>query len=98
MLKPLEDRVILKPEKEKEQVTTSGLVIANSMKDDSNIAVVLAVGIGRVLPNGERAEMEVKVGDRVLFDQFAVKPFKNGAEELLVIYTRDILAVIDGED
>jgi len=93
-MKPLEDRVILKPIKNAEEKTTSGLILSN-MKDDPNQATVIAVGPGRVLPSGVRLEPDVKVGDVVMFDQFAVRPFDEGGEEYLSIFSKDIIAIIE---
>ena len=97
MIRPLEDRVVLKKEKQVEEKTLSGLIIPGS-KDDSNEALVVAVGEGRVLPNGNRVPMDVKVGDKVIFNIFAVQKVDYQNEEYIVIFTKDILAVIDGQD
>jgi len=97
MIRPLEDRVVLKKEKQVEEKTLSGLIIPGS-KDDSNEAEVIAVGEGRVLPNGNRVPMDVKVGDKVIFNIFAVQKVDYKNEEYLVVFTKDILAVIDGQD
>ena len=95
MIKPLEDRIIISPIKEKESKTESGLVLASSSKDDPNIATVVAVGPGRVLPSGVQLDPDVKVGDKVVFDQFAVKMFDYKNEEYLSIYSKDIIAIIE---
>jgi chaperonin GroES len=97
MIRPLEDRVVLKKEKQVEEKTISGLIIPGS-KDDSNEAEVVSVGEGRILPNGNRVPMDVKVGDKVIFNIFAVQKVDYQNEEYLVVFTKDILAVIDGQD
>jgi chaperonin GroES len=94
MIRPLEDRVVLKKKKQAEEKTISGLIIPGS-KDDSNEAEVVAIGEGRILPNGKRVPMDVKIGDKVIFNIFAVQKVDYQNEEYLVIYTKDILAVID---
>ena len=66
MLKPLGNRVIIE-RKEQEQTTKSGIVLTDSAKEKSNEGIVVAVGTGRVLDNGEKVAPEVKEGDRVVF-------------------------------
>lgn len=70
MLKPLGNRVIIE-RKEQEQTTKSGIVLTDSAKEKSNEGIVVAVGTGRVLDNGEKVAPEVKEGDRVVFQEYA---------------------------
>jgi chaperonin GroES len=93
MFTPLEDRVILKVEKEEDQVSNSGLILAGS-KQKTNIAEVVAVGPGRVLPSGVRLEPDVAVGDRVVYTPMAVQNFEHNGEEYMTIFSRDILAIV----
>lgn len=64
-LVPLDDRVLLQFEAEEKQ-TKSGLVLPDSSREEQYIALVLAIGLGKLLDSGERGRMSVKVGDRVL--------------------------------
>lgn len=97
MITPLEDRVILKQEKIVEEKTNFGLILTNASADNDNKAKVVAVGPGRILPNGVQLEMDVKVGDTVVFNPLAVQYFDFETEEYMVIFSKDILAVIGEE-
>ena len=93
-IKPLEDRVVVKP-LEAEQTTTSGLVIPDTAKEKPQEGEVVAVGAGRFNDKGERVPMDVQVGDKVVFSKYGGTELKYGNEEFLVLGTRDILAVIN---
>ena len=92
-LQPIADRVVVKPV-QKEEMTKSGLIIPDTAKEKPQEGEVIAVGVGKLLDNGKRAEMEVKVGDRVLFAKYGGTEFKLDGDELLVLRESDILAVI----
>ena len=92
-LKPLGDRVIVKPS-EKEAMTKSGIVLPDTASEKPQEGSVLAVGPGRVLDNGKRIEMDVKAGDKVLFAKYAGTEVKLDGEDYLVIRETDLLAVI----
>jgi chaperonin GroES len=94
-MKALEDRIIIKKEKKTEEKTTSGFVLTKTNSDADNQGIVVEVGPGRILPNRIQIEPDVKVGDRVVFDPFAVQYFDYENEEYLVIFSKDILAVIE---
>ena len=90
---PLGDRVILQ-RAEAEEKTAGGILLPESAKDKPKEGRVIAVGDGRVLDSGERQEMTVKVGDRVLFTSYAGTEVKYQGEEFLIMAESDILAVI----
>lgn len=92
-LKPLGDRVVVKP-LSREEVTKSGIVLPDTAKEKPQEGSVIAVGPGRVLDSGQRIAMELKVGDRVLFAKYAGTEFKREDEELLILSEKDILAVV----
>src|ERR1700730_662705 len=92
-LKPLGDRVIVKPS-EKEAMTKSGIVLPDTASEKPQEGAVLAVGPGRVLDNGKRVEMDVKTGDKVLFAKYAGTEVKLDGEDYLVIREADLLAVV----
>ena len=94
MLKPLGNRVIIE-RKEQEQTTKSGIVITDSAKEKSNEGIVVAVGTGRVLDNGEKVAPEVKEGDRVVFQEYAGSEVKRGDETYLILNVEDLLAIIE---
>lgn len=94
MLKPLGNRVIIE-RKEQEQTTKSGIVLTDSAKEKSNEGIVVAVGTGRVLDNGEKVAPEVKEGDRVVFQEYAGSEVKHGDETYLILNVEDLLAIIE---
>lgn len=94
MLKPIGNRVVIE-KKEREQTTKSGIVLTDSAKEKSNEGEVVAVGTGRVLDNGQRVEPEVRVGDRVVFQQYAGTEVKRGETTYLVLNEDEILAIIE---
>ena len=93
-IQPLGDRVVVERE-EAEERTAGGIVLPDSAKDKPSRGTVLAVGDGRVLDDGSRAPLQVKVGDKVLFTSYAPEVIKLHEEELLLMREEDILAVID---
>ncbi|MGP9538749.1 co-chaperone GroES [Brachybacterium sp. AOP43-C2-M15] len=93
-IKPLEDRVVVKP-LEAEQTTASGLVIPDTAKEKPQEGEVVAVGAGRFDDKGERVPMDVTVGDKVVFSKYGGTELKYGNEEFLVLGARDILAIIE---
>jgi chaperonin GroES len=93
-LQPLHDRVIVK-RLEKKHRTAGGLVIPDTAAEQPNQGEVIAVGSGKVLPDGRVLPLDVKVGDRVLFGKYAEQTVKIGGEELLMLREEDIMAVIE---
>src|SRR5213592_2953912 len=92
-LKPLGDRVIVKP-KAKEEVTRSGIVLPDTANEKPQEGSVLSVGPGRVLDSGTRVEMDVKAGDSVLFARYAGSEVKLEGDDYLVIRESDLLAIV----
>lgn len=92
-LQPLGDRVVIERE-ESEAITAGGIVLPDSAKDKPSRGKVVSVGDGRLLKNGTRVPLQVKVGNRVLFSSYAPESFKFGDEELLLMREEDILAII----
>jgi len=95
-IKPLFDRVILKPIQNKNQ-TASGIYIPEDSSEKPHLAKVVAVGEGGLI-DGNQVEMKVKVGDKVLFSKFAGIEYKVEKEEFLIIRQGDILAVVEKEN
>jgi chaperonin GroES len=95
VLKPLEDRIVVKP-LEAEQTTASGLVIPDTAKEKPQEGEVLAVGPGRFDDSGaKRVPVDVKVGDVVLYSKYGGTEVKYSGEEYLVLSARDVLAIIE---
>ncbi|MCL1975054.1 MAG: co-chaperone GroES [Firmicutes bacterium] len=93
-IKPLGDRVLIK-QIDSEEITKGGIVLPDTAKEKPQEGEVLAIGPGKLLDNGERAPMEVKVGDRVLFAKYAGSEIKQGGEDYMILNSeRDILAII----
>jgi chaperonin GroES len=92
MLRPLGDRVIVKV-LEAEEKTKGGIILPDTAKDRPQEGEVVAVGSGRILENGERVPLEVKVGDRVVFSKYGGTEVKIDDEEYLIIRESDLLAV-----
>lgn len=92
-LQPLADRVVLKV-KEAATKTQSGLFMPETSQEKSPEAVVVAVGPGAVSANGTVIPMTVKVGDTVIYADFAGKEITAGGESYLIVREADILAII----
>jgi len=92
-IRPVGDRVVVKPAA-KEEITKSGIVIPDTAKEKPQEGTVVAVGSGRLLDNGDRAPIDVREGDRILFAKYGRTEFKLDGEEYLVLKENDILAII----
>jgi len=93
MLKPLEDRVVLKM-CETEETTKSGIILAGSAKEKPQTAEVMEVGPG--IEAGEKqVKMLVKKGDKVIVSKYAGTEVKYNGEELMIVKQSDILAIVD---
>src|SRR5713101_4116511 len=92
-LRPLGDRVVVKPSG-KEERTKSGIVLPDTAKEKPQEGTVEAVGTGRILDNGTKVPMELKVGDKVLYAKYAGNEFKVDEVEYLIVSEKDVLAVL----
>jgi chaperonin GroES len=92
-IRPLQDRVVVKRLEEKETVR-GGIVIPDTAKEKPQEGEVIAVGNGKVLNNGNRVPMDVKVGDRILFGKYAGSEVKLDGAEVLIMREEDILGVL----
>lgn len=94
-IKPLNDKIIIKPITE-DEVTKSGIVLPDTVdKEKPEKGEVVAAGPGKLLDNGQRAPMSVKVGDKVMFKKYGPDEIKVGDEELLVISEEDIIGILE---
>lgn len=93
-IRPLHDRVVVR-RKEEETTTASGIVLPGSAQEKPNQGEVVAVGKGRISQSGDIQPMDVKVGDVVLFGQYAGNTVKVDGEELMIMSESDILGVIE---
>jgi chaperonin GroES len=93
-LKPLEDRIVVKPSEE-EQTTVSGIVIPDTAKEKPQEGKVVAVGPGRYNEDGdERIPLDIEVGDTVIYSKYGGTEVKVEAEDYLILSGRDVLAVV----
>ena len=92
-LKPLGSNVIVKPTP-REEMTKSGIVLPDTAKEKPQEGKIIAVGPGKILEDGKREAIDVKVGDKVLYAKYAGTEFKVDGEELLIVSQKDILAVV----
>lgn len=93
-IKPLEDRIVVKA-LEAEQTTASGLVIPDTAKEKPQEGEVIAVGPGRTADNGSRVELDIKVGDTVVYSKYGGTEVKYGGEDYLILNARDVLASVE---
>jgi chaperonin GroES len=93
-LKPLGDRVIVKPSEAEEQ-TKSGLVIPDTAKEKPQRGEVIAVGEGRLNEDGERMPIDVKVGDVVIYGKYSGQDVKVEGEEYMIMKSDDIYAIVE---
>lgn len=94
-LKPLGDRLVVKPAT-REETTKSGIMLPDTAKEKPQRGTIVAAGEGRRDDDGKRIELDVKVGDEVLFAKYAGTEFKLEEEDLLILSEKDVLAVISG--
>ena len=92
-LRPLGDRVVIEPTP-REEMTKSGIVLPDTVKEKPQEGTVVAAGPGRILEDGKREAMDIKTGDKVLYAKYAGTEFKVDGEELLIVSQKDILAVV----
>ena len=94
-LRPLADRVVVKPV-EREEMTKSGIVLPDTVKEKPQEGIIEAVGNGRYNEQtGVRVALDVKVGDRVMYAKYAGSEVKIDDTEYLILAEKDILAVVE---
>jgi chaperonin GroES len=93
MIKPIGDRVLIKPITEEEK-TPGGIFIPDTAKEKPQEGEVVDVGSGRT-SEGKKIEFEVKKGDRVIFSKYAGTEIKHNGVEYLILKESDILAIVE---
>jgi chaperonin GroES len=96
-IRPVGDRLVVRPAA-KEEATKSGIVIPDTAKEKPQEGVVIAIGSGKLLENGDRVPLEIKVGDRVLYAKYGGTEFKLDGDEYLVMRESDVLAILVQEE
>jgi chaperonin GroES len=95
-LKPLADRVIIKVLAQEEK-TKGGIFLPDTAKEKPQQGEVVAIGDGRIMDNGQKIAPQVKVGDKVVYAKYAGTEVKVEEAELIILYERDIMAVVEKE-
>lgn len=101
MIKAPEDIIIIKIEKkstEPEQSSSGLFIIQNEFEQPKNIGVAFAVGEGRQLKSGVRIPMDVKVGDKIMFNPNNTVKFKHDGEDYISLFSASVLAILGDED
>ena len=92
-VRPLHDRLLVQRIEEKETVK-GGIIIPDSAKEKPQEGEVLAVGNGKILDNGTKVALDVKVGDKILFGKYSGTDIKIDGEEVLILREDEVLAVL----
>jgi len=93
-LKPLGDRVIVKP-KEPEEVTKGGIILPDTAQEKPMEGEIVAVGVGKVADDGKLIKMELKAGDKVLYGKYSGSEIKIDDQEYLIMRESDVYAIIN---
>ena len=93
MIKPLGDRVLLKMV-EAEETTKSGIILTSASQEKPQIAEIIAVGPGGIV-DGEKIEMQVKVGEKVITSKYSGTEVKYEGTEYIIVRQSDILAIVE---
>ena len=93
MIKPLGDRVLIKMI-EAEETTKSGIILTSASQEKPQIAEIIAVGPGGIV-DGEKVEMQVKVGEKVITSKYSGTEVKYEGKEYIIVKQSDILAVVE---
>lgn len=91
-LAPIGDRVVVKAAPE-EQKTKSGIVLPDTAKEKPQEGTVVSVGSGRILDNGQKVPLEVKVGDKIIYSKYGGTEVKIDNDEYIILSEKDILAI-----
>ena len=94
-IQPIGDRIVVERESS-EETTAGGILLPDSAKDKPSRGVVVSVGTGRLLDDGSRSELQLKVGDRVIFSSYAPEELTVNDQEYLLMREDDVLAGIEG--
>ncbi len=93
-LRPLDDRIVVKPS-DPEEKTAGGIVLPDTAQEKPQRGEVVAVGPGKTLDSGKRADLLVKVGDVVLYGKYSGTEVEVAGETLMIMRESDVLAVVE---
>ena len=94
MIKPLEDKVVVKPVVEAEKKSASGLIISTLEKEKPTEGIVVAVGNGATFADGSKMTIDLNVGDKVIYSKYSGTEISHEGKDLVILPYRDIFAVI----
>ena len=92
-IRPLDDRIVVKP-LDAEEKTSGGILLPDSAKEKPQRGTVVAPGVGRLLDNGKRAEMNVAVGDEVIYGKYSGSDVEVDGEQYKILREGDVLAKV----
>lgn len=92
-VKPMEDRIVVKP-MDAEQKTAGGIIIPDNAKEKPQKGEVIAVGPGKVNDKGQKIEMTLKKGDKILYGKYSGSEITIDGKEYLIVRESDVLAII----
>ncbi len=92
-IRPLDDRVVVEPVAA-EETTAGGIVLPDTAKEKPQRGIVVAVGPGKLLDNGQRGELSVAVGDEVIYGKYGGSDIEIGGDEVKILRESDILAKV----
>ncbi|NLX56075.1 MAG: co-chaperone GroES [Planctomycetaceae bacterium] len=92
-IRPLDDRVVVEP-LAAEETTAGGIVLPDTAKEKPQRGIVVAVGPGKLLDNGQRGELSVAVGDEVIYGKYGGSDIEIGGDEVKILRESDILAKV----
>ncbi|MBA7465084.1 10 kDa chaperonin 5 [subsurface metagenome] len=94
-VRPLGDRVLVKPLEEVEEKKKGGIIIPDTAKEKPQEGKVIAVGKGKITEQGKTLPLDVKVGDRILFGKYSGNEIKIDDKDYLIVREEDILGIIE---
>lgn len=94
-IRPLHDRVVVR-RLDEETTTAGGIFLPDSATEKPSQGEILAIGTGKITDNGDVRELDVKVGDKIIFGQYAGSTVKLDDEELLILSESEIFGVLEG--
>jgi chaperonin GroES len=92
-IRPLNDRIAVK-RVEAEETAQAGIIVPDSAKEKPREAEVKAIGPGKLLADGQRAPVDIGLGDRILFGKYAGSEIRLGDEDLVIFREDEVLAVL----
>lgn len=98
MIKPLEDKVLVKPIIEAEKKSAAGLIISTLEKEKPTEGIVVAVGNGATFADGTKMTLDVKPGEKVIYSKYSGTEIEHDGEKFVILPYRDIFAVVGEED